>query len=61
MTFIESCGYNMSQKEVMFSTVKGQKYFHNVRNSIYLRVFSCLQEKLSCLSWSTYFHDFGAI
>ena len=42
-------------------TVKDQKYFHNVRNSIDLRVFSCLQEKLPGLSWSTYFHDFGPI
>ena len=42
-------------------TVKDQKYFHNVKNSIDLRVFSCLHEKISCLSWSTYFHDFSAI
>ena len=42
-------------------TFKYQKLFHNVGISIDLRVFSCLQEKLSCLSWSTYFHDFGVI
>ena len=42
-------------------TVKDQKYFHNVRNSIDLRVFSWLQEKFSRFSWSTYIHDFGVI
>ena len=43
------------------NTVKDQKYFHNVRNSIDLRVFSWVQEKFSRFSWSTYFHDFGVI
>ena len=32
---------------------KDQKYFHNVWNSIDLRVFSFLQEKISCVFWST--------
>ena len=46
---------------ICITTVKDQKYFHNVKNSIDLRVFSCIQEKLSCLSRSTYFRDFGVI
>ena len=37
------------------------KVFVTFENSIDFNVFSCLQETLSCLFWSTYFHDFGVI
>ena len=46
---------------LFYSTVKDQKYFHNVGISIDLHVVSCLREKLSCVVWSTYLHDFGVI
>ena len=41
-------------------TVTCQINVHNLANSIDFDVFSCLQEKVSCVSWSTYFHNFGA-
>ena len=42
-------------------TIACQINVHNVRISIDFNAFSCLQEKLSCLSWSTDFHDFGVV
>ena len=43
------------------STVRGQKYFHNVGISIDFNVFSCLPEKLLCFCWSTHSYAVGVI
>ena len=43
------------------STVSGHNYSPPLENSIDLHVFSCLQEKIFCLFWSTYIHVFGVI
>ena len=42
-------------------TVSGHNYSPPLENSIDLHVFSCLQEKIFCFFWSTYFYVFGVI
>ena len=42
-------------------TVSGHNYSPPLENSIDLHVFSYLQEKIFCLSWSTHFYVFGVI
>ena len=43
------------------NTVSGHNYSPPLENSIDLHVFSCLQKKIFCFSWSTYFYVFGVI
>ena len=47
----------------LVSTIRDQKYFHNVGISIDFNVFSSLQENLLhvCSSWPTDYYAFGVI
>ena len=66
--------YNKNMCLVVFENVKcvalpglGPSYEQSTvtcqinANSIDFNIFSRLREKISCLSWSTYFHNFGVI
>ena len=45
----------------LVSTIRDQKYFHNVGISIDFNVFSSLQGNLLCSSWPTHYYAFGVI
>ena len=54
-------GQHISEISCKATYRRWTKVFVTFENSIDFNVFSCLEETLSCLFWSTYFHDFGVI
>ena len=59
LSYCESCG---GGSEYELAITEGeQKYLSRLEISIDFQAFSCLREKLSCLSWLLYFHIFGVI